>query len=65
MKYKISLRMSNAGSTYGQIGHVPSAPRLGGAPHLKDIPLKKRRRKKEENKKKGRKIEKKGEKERI
>ena len=39
-----------AGSTYGQNGHVPRAPRLEGAPHLEDVPLEKLRRRKKNEK---------------
>ena len=52
-----------AGSTYGQNGHVPRALRLGGAPHLEDIPLKKEKKRKKKKKKEAKK--KKKERERV
>ena len=49
----IGYRSVYAGSTYG---HVPRAPRLVGAPHLKDIPQNKlRRKRKQKTKKRGQK----------
>ena len=57
------LDQSYAGSTYGQNGHVPRAPRLGGAPHLEDIPLKKEKKRKKKKKKEAKK--KKKERERV
>ena len=49
-----------AGSTYGQIGHVPRAPRLGGSHALRNPPEKKERKGKQktrEQKKKKKKKE--------
>ena len=54
-----------AGSTYGRIGHVPRAPRLGGPRTYKISPLKRgEKSKKSEEKKEKKKNRKKGEKER-
>ena len=57
------LEGAYAGLTYGQNGHVPRALRLGGAPHLEDIPLKKEKKRKKKKKKEAKK--KKKERERV